>query len=156
MNLSRERNPLLVNNITVAEINRCSHLRSQLANLGIVSYYKVTRNAKESTGIVKIFKKTKEQRLKLLEIGEKIIKTFKFDYELIFKPLLRQPLRCQYCNILSMYHSDVTCTPSQRCCSKCRSQDHLSNSAKPTSLNTTASISTNGATVRLINLDAKY
>ena len=25
-----------------------------------------------------------------------------------------------------MYHSDVTCTPSQRCCSKCRGQDHLS------------------------------
>jgi len=68
--------------------------------------------------------RSKEQRLKLLEEQSKVIKTAQLDYEVTFKPVLRQPMRCNSCNIVLIYHSERNCDEKDTACSKCRGIDH--------------------------------
>lgn len=75
---------------------------------------------------MKGFTKTKEQRLALLESKTKTCKTNRLNYEMTFKPLISQPKRCQYCNVLALKHADVTCTQASRRCDRCADPNHSS------------------------------
>jgi hypothetical protein len=90
INLGRDYNPFLIKNITIEEVNRNQELKKALEAFGITGFDKVSKNSKESSGLIKAFAKTREQRLQLLETRFKRFTTFNLDYELeIFKVFLR-------------------------------------------------------------------
>ncbi len=124
MNLGRDKNPLLIGNINLGEIKNNKELQRCLNSWGVLNFDKITKNANDETGIVKGFVRSKEQRLALLEFGSKMFRTTTLDYELTFKPLINQPKRCRYCNVLALKHPKSECNESSSRCGKCADHGH--------------------------------
>jgi hypothetical protein len=119
INLGREKNPLLISNITLEAIDQSDSLRSTLNTLGIIGYDKVTRNQKDDSGLVKAYCETREKRLEILDRRYLSVRTNKWRFEMEFKPLLWTPDRCKFCHVLKRLHPNVTCNEENERCAKC-------------------------------------
>jgi hypothetical protein len=119
INLGREKNPLLISNITLEAIDQSDALQNTLKSLGIIGYDKVTRNQKDDSGLVKAYCDTREKRLEILERRYLSVRTNKWRFELEFKPLLWTPDRCKFCHVLKRHHPNITCSEENERCAKC-------------------------------------
>jgi hypothetical protein len=130
INLGREKNPIIISNISIEALDRCPKLQNSLEKIGIIGYDKVSKNHNDDVGIIKAFCDSKEKRLEILSRESLRVTTSDWRYLLEFKPLLWTPERCKYCNVMKHLHQQKECTEHDRKCAKCDKNDHETNQCK--------------------------
>jgi hypothetical protein len=130
IDMGKEKNPILLSNISLEAIYGCEALAEHLKSKGISSVGKIKANQKENEDLVKGYCESKETRLELLKLGtiEYEPKNSIYCFHIELKPLLWAPDRCEKCNKFKHLHGETAC--EVEICGKCMGEGHNGKSCK--------------------------